>query len=56
MKLSEYQSEVDTFKDKEVPRHLEDIKKVTAQLSELSVALEKAKEEAMVGLLEEKPN
>lgn len=46
--LNEYQSEVDVYQEKEVPRHLEDIKKVVAQLEQLSENLEKSKEEAMV--------
>ncbi len=47
-KLNDYQSEVDVYQEKEVPRHLEDIKKVVAQLEQLSENLEKSKEEAMV--------
>ena len=46
--LNEYQSEVDVYQEKEVSRHLEDIKKVVAQLKQLSENLEKSKEEAMV--------
>lgn len=46
--MNEYQSEVDVYQEKEVPRHLEDIKKVMAQLDQLSENLEKSKEEAMV--------
>lgn len=43
-----YHSEVDAFKEKEIPRHLEDILVVVAQLDELTASLEAAKEEAMV--------
>ena len=46
--LNDYQSEVDVYQEKEVPRHLEDIKKVVTQLDQLSESLEKSKEEAMV--------
>ena len=46
--MSDYQAEVDVYQEKEVPRHLEDIKKVVAQLEQLSQNLEKSKEEAMV--------
>ena len=46
--LNDYQSEVDIYQEKEVPRHLEDIKKVVTQLDQLSENLEKSKEEAMV--------
>ena len=46
--LNEYQSETDTYQEKEVLRNLEDIKKVAAQLDQLSKNLEKSKEEAMV--------
>lgn len=47
-RLNEYQSAVDVYQEKEVPRHLEDIKKIVAQLDELSDNLERSKEEAMV--------
>ena len=43
-----YQNEVDTFKEKEVPRHVEEIVAVVARLEELDTSLEAAKEEAMV--------
>ena len=46
--LNEYQAEVDVYQEKEVPRHLEDIKKVVEQLEKLSENLEQSKQEAMV--------
>ena len=46
--LNDYQAEVDVYQEKEVPRHLEDIKKVVAQLEQLSQNLEKSKDDAMV--------
>lgn len=45
-----YQSEVDLYREKEVPRQCEDIITVVSQLDELSASLEAAKEEAMVRL------
>jgi nitrate/nitrite-specific signal transduction histidine kinase len=39
---------VDVYQEKEIPRHLEDIKKVVVQLDQLSENLEKSKEDAMV--------
>ena len=47
-KLSEYQAEVDEFREKEVPRQVEDIKTIISQLDGISDTLEEAKVEAMV--------
>lgn len=46
--LASYQAEVDKFQELEVPRQVEEIKKVVEQLDTLSSNLEAAKEEAMV--------
>lgn len=48
MKLEEYQVQVDSFREKEVPRQVEDIGLVIVQLDEFTAALEAAKEQAMV--------
>jgi hypothetical protein len=39
---------VDLFKDREVPRHVEEITAIVAELEELDNLLEAAKEDAMV--------
>jgi len=46
--LGEYQAEVDVFREQEVPRNVEDIRKPVEQLSNLTQRLEGAKDEAMV--------
>ena len=46
--MIEYQEETDSYQEKEVPRNLDEIKKVVAQLDFLSDNLEKSKDEAMV--------
>ena len=46
--LEEYQAEVDVFREQEVPRNVEDIRKPVEQLSKLGQRLEAAKDEAMV--------
>lgn len=51
-RLSEYQAEVDQFREKEVPRQLEDIKTILTQLNKLSESLETAKSEAMVWIIQ----
>lgn len=47
-KLEGYQAQVDSFREKEVPRHVEDIEHVIVQLDEFTVALEAARQEVMV--------
>lgn len=47
-RLEDFLSEVDLFREKEVPRQLEEIMAVVAKLDELGNALEAAKAEAMV--------
>ena len=46
--LADYQAETDTFQEREVPRNLDEIKKVVVQLDQLSESLEKSKDKAMV--------
>ena len=46
--LEKYQAEVDTFKEKEVHRQLEEIIATLSQMDELAASLEAAKGEAMV--------
>ena len=46
--MADYQTETDAYQEMEVPRHLDEIKKVVAQLDRLSENLEKSKDEAMV--------
>jgi len=43
---------VDTFREKEVPRQVEEIEDIVEKLSEFTESLEKAKEEAMVSVCE----
>lgn len=45
--LTEYQSEVDTFREKEVMRQTEEVQKVVQQLEQLGHNLEATKQEAM---------
>lgn len=45
---------METFREKEVPRQLEDIEAIVSQLDELAASLELAVEEAMVSSLLEK--
>lgn len=47
-RLEVHQSEVDLFKEREVPRQLEEIVSLVAKLDELETLLEAAKKEAMV--------
>ena len=46
--MIEYQEEIDNYQEKEIPRNLEEIKRIVAQLDILSDNLEKSKDEAMV--------
>lgn len=46
--LNDYQNEVDNYKEKEVPRAIEEVKEVLAQLEKLGRDLEAAREESMV--------
>ena len=46
--LGEYQTEVDTFREREVSRNVEEIQATIKQLDRLAQNLEAAKEEAMV--------
>ena len=46
--LNDYHAEVESFQEKEVPRNLDDIKKVLSHLQQLSINLEAAKDEMMV--------
>ena len=48
MKLNDFQAQVDAFREKEVPRQVDEIASVIATLDELAASLEAAKEEAMV--------
>ncbi|KAL5473898.1 hypothetical protein EMCRGX_G028462 [Ephydatia muelleri] len=45
--LNDYQNEVDNYKEKEVPRAIEEVKEVLAQLEKLGRDLEAAREESM---------
>ena len=47
--LTEYQSQVDAFREREVVQQVEEVQKVVAQLEQLGHNLEAAKQEAMVG-------
>ena len=47
-KLEDYQTLVDSFREKEVPRQVEEIGHVIAQLDEFADALEAARQESMV--------
>ncbi len=53
--LASYQTEVDVFQEREVPRQLEEIQKAVEQLDILGRNLEASKEEAMVSWLEKPP-
>ena len=48
--LSQYEAEVESFRELAVSRNLEDIKKVVAQLDELGQNLEASKDKAMVSI------
>ena len=46
--LSSYQADVDQFREREVPRQLDEINRVVDQLNTLGKDLEASKDEAMV--------
>ena len=49
-RLSKYQEEVDAYTTKEVPRSVDDIRKVVGELEDMSQKLEQSKKDAMVSL------